>query len=420
MPRDTPERGQRRRGLTDKSIAKLPRGWPPTPPGGKPKPRKGAPRRYILRDEEMRGLYVRVPPFGPIVFAAIARDPFGKQILATLGTTSDLTIGQARDRAREAIRRIKKGEPAFEPPKLKPESVAVVTANWLSRHVEKNQLRTAPELRRICERYILPFWADRDFVDIRRSDIAMLLDRIEDKHGPSMADGVLKVLRSVSSWVQSGDDTYVPPFAKNMRRVSKEDRQRERVLGDDELRRIWDTAGDAGPFGRLVKLLLLTAQRKDKVRTLKWDDIADGVWTIATEKREKGNAGALRLPQVALDLIDAQPRFATNPFVFAGKRDAAWLFDNRLKLKLDTDSGDNDWRLHDLRRTARSLMSRAGVQSEHAERVLGHAIGGVQGIYNRHPYFNEKGDALLSLAALIERIVNPPAANVVPLHEAVS
>jgi integrase len=406
MPRDTPERSQRRRGLTDKMLASM----------------KRKPKRYIERDPEMRGLYVRVPPDGPIVFAAVARDPFGKQVLATIGTTSDLTIGQARDRAREAIRRIKKGQPAKEEVKPKPESVAVVTANWLNRHVAKNQLRTAPELRRICARYILPYWADRDFVEIKRSDIAMLLDRIEDKHGPSMADSVLKVLRSISSWVQSRDDTYVPPFAKNMRRVSKEDRQRERVLSDDELRRIWDAAGDAGPFGRLVKLLLLTAQRRDKVRTLRWDDLSPdgGVWTIATERREKGNAGALRLPQVALDLIAAQPRLAANPFVFAGKRDGAWLFDTRLKLKLDTDSGVSGWRLHDLRRTSRSLMSRAGVLSEHAERVLGHAIGGVEGIYNRHSYFAEKADALLKLAALIERIVHQQPNNVVPLREVVS
>jgi hypothetical protein len=65
-------------------------------------------------------------------------------------------------------------------------------------------------------------------------------------------------------------------------------------------------------------------------------------------------------------------------------------------------------------------MSRAGVQSEHAERVLGHAIGGVEGIYDRHAYTEEKADVLRRLAALIERIINPPGDNVVALHEAVS
>jgi integrase len=74
------------------------------------------------------------------------------------------------------------------------------------------------------------------------------------------------------------------------------------------------------------------------------------------------------------------------------------------------------WVLHDLRRTARSLMARAGIADNIAERVLGHAIGGVQGVYNRHSYLAEKTEALQRLATLVETILNPPAkTNVVPL-----
>ena len=80
--------------------------------------------------------------------------------------------------------------------------------------------------------------------------------------------------------------------------------------------------------------------------------------------------------------------------------------------------GVTGWTLHDLRRTSRSLLSRAGVRPDIAERVLGHAVGGVEGIYDRHRYDDEKADALARLAAPIERIVNPPAGNVVPLREA--
>lgn len=78
------------------------------------------------------------------------------------------------------------------------------------------------------------------------------------------------------------------------------------------------------------------------------------------------------------------------------------------------------WKLHDLRRTARSLMSRAGVRPDIGERCLGHAVGGVEGIYDRHHYRDEMADALRRLAALIERIVNPPAGNVVPFEAAAS
>jgi integrase len=393
---------QRRRGMTDKMVGTLPR---------KAKP-------YILADPEMRGHYVRVPPHGPIVFAAVARDPYGRQIWARLGSTVELTINQARDRAREVIRRIKEGKPAFEPPPVKPESVAVVVSNWLRRHVDKNNLRTADEIKRVIERYILPYWADRNFVELRRSDVAALLDVIEDKHGARTADVVLATVRSIASWVQSRDDSYTPPFAKGMRRVSKQQHQRLRILDDNELRKIWLAANNTKRIGPLVQLLLLTAQRREKLLTLRWDDIdGDGVWTIRTDEREKGNPGRLQLPKLALDIVQAQPRFVGNPHVFAGPGAKPWLVTSKFKRRLDDQSGVSDWRLHDLRRTARSLMSRAGVQSEVGERVLGHAIGGVEGIYNRHSYDAEKADALRKLAALIERIATPPGDNATLDHE---
>ena len=78
-----------------------------------------------------------------------------------------------------------------------------------------------------------------------------------------------------------------------------------------------------------------------------------------------------------------------------------------------------NWTLHDLRRTARSLMSRAGVNTDIAERCLGHVIRGVRGVYDRHAYYDEKKHAFKELAALVERIVNPPADNVVPLRKEV-
>jgi integrase len=166
-------------------------------------------------------------------------------------------------------------------------------------------------------------------------------------------------------------------------------------------------------------LLLLTAQRREKLTTLRWDDVdPQGVWTIRTEEREKGNAGTLQLPKLALDIIQAQPRFVGNPYTFSSQNGGRWEVSSKLKRRLDQQSGVTGWRLHDLRRTARSLMSRAGVQSEHAERVLGHAIRGVEGIYNRHSYDAEKADVLRKLAALIERIVTPPSPNVVPLEHA--
>jgi integrase len=105
---------------------------------------------------------------------------------------------------------------------------------------------------------------------------------------------------------------------------------------------------------------------------------------------------------MALDIINARPRYASNPYVFAARGDAYWQHFSGYHDKICIN---DHWTLHDLRRTARSLMSRAGVRPDIAERVMGHAMGGVEGIYDRHRYTEEKGDALSKLAALIERVV---------------
>jgi integrase len=189
-----------------------------------------------------------------------------------------------------------------------------------------------------------------------------------------------------------------------MGRVLKGEGRRDRILADNEICAIWKAPGQYGDF---VRLGLLTGQRREKLATMRWDDIQDGIWNIRTEAREKGNAGRLKLPQVALDIIARQPRFASNASVFAGRDSGPTtvFYDGRHKARFDERCGVKNWTIHDLRRSARSLMSRAGVLSDHAERVLGHAIGGVEGIYNRHGYDAEKAEALEKLAGLIEQIV---------------
>ena len=103
------------------------------------------------------------------------------------------------------------------------------------------------------------------------------------------------------------------PFnARGQRRSSGA--KRSRILDDDELREVWKEADSSGSFGALIKTLLLTGQRRGAVLWMRWDDIsADGVWTIASEAREKINAGSLKLPAQVLQIINAQPRLASNP-----------------------------------------------------------------------------------------------------------
>jgi integrase len=393
----------KRRGLTDKQVASLPR----------------KEKRYTLPDPEQLGHYLRVPAKSSraaIAFAAVARSPGpdGKQIWTTVGTVDALGIDQARELAREAIRRIKSGRPATEAPKP---TVKEVAEQWLERRVRKNEFRTAPEMERIVNQYIVPRIGERVFVEVRRKDIAELLDRIEDDHGKQMADGVLKVFRAISRWVQQRDEDYSPPLTAGMSRVTKAEARRKRILDDEEIRAVW---GAQGQYGDFVRLALLTGQRRDKLHTLRWDDLdANGVWSIRTAPREKGNPGKLKLPKVALNIVRAQPRLVGNPHVFAGQRGtgpAAAFGAGQYKTQFDKLCGVKNWRVHDLRRTARSLMARAGVQTEIAERVLGHAQGELIEIYDRHNYQTEMGLALEKLAALIDLIINQPSKNVVAIR----
>jgi integrase len=388
---------QRRRSLTDKQVAAL------------PKKRK----RYPYADPEMRGHYVRVMPEGANVFVAMARDPFGKQVWATLGNADVLTIEESRDRARAAIRRIKDGLPPFEAPPVKPDSYEAVALKFLELHVDKEGLRSAPEVERLLRKFVLPHWGRRDFVSIRRRDINELLDSIA-KDSAWNADHVLSIIRKISNWHATRDDDYVSPFVKGMRRTRSESRERDRILDDGELRKVWTQAEANGTFGALVRVLLLTAQRRSAVVGMKWSDItADGVWEIDTEERMKGTADAVQLPKEALAIINAQPRFQSNPYVFAAARgDGPLNGFNKRKADFDQACGVTGWTLHDLRRTARSLMSRAQVPNEHAEHALGHRLAGVRKIYDRFEYFEEKTSALARLAALINSIVNPPPGNV--------
>jgi integrase len=389
-----------RKTLSDKGVAAL-------------KPRAA---RYAVPDPELCGLFIRVQPTGSKTYAAVTVAPSGKQIWTTIGRSDAMSIREARTKARRVRARVQQGLPADDdkPNELSFEEVAKL---WLERHVRRNGLRSESEILRQLRMNIFPAWSLRPFLGIRRSDIAALLDEVEDRHGARQADYVLAITRSIMNFHALRDDDYVPPIARGMRRQSPHAQARARILSDDELRLIWHAAETDGTFGALIRLCLLTAQRRTKVLSMRWDDVTPvGEWTIPTEPREKGNPGKLRLPNAAIATIRAQPHTA-NPYVLAGRADGPFRGLARAKTRFDGKlPAMPRWTLHDLRRSARSLMSRAGIRPEIAERVLGHVVGGtVQQTYDRHDYASEIEDALLRLAALIESIV-VPRENVIPLQ----
>jgi integrase len=256
--------------------------------------------------------------------------------------------------------------------------------------------------------------------------VTKLLDLVEDGSGPRQADTVLTVLRSIMNFHATRTDDYSPPLVRGMSRDDRHKKKRARILNDDEIRIIWMVAKANGSFGAIIQLALLTAQRRAKLAAMRWADVSiDGVWAIPAEEREKGNAGALVLPEAAVDIIRSQKHVADNPHVFPGRGERAFNSFSSCKKAFDAKVADvlgekplPGWTLHDLRRSSRSLMARAGVQSDIAERVMGHAIEGVEGVYDRHGYEQEKADALAKLAGLIALILEPPAENVVALDRA--
>lgn len=387
-------------------------------------------KRQVIFDEATTGLALIVTPRGKKGFSIVARDPAGKQVWKSIGQPGKMTVTEARAKARIGVDRIKAGAAEIFPeekPAAAPETFKAVASRFLARWVDKGgrrqdgvPLRSKGEIERQLNAYVYPVWKDKPFLSIRRGTVADLIDDLVDNRGAVQADRVLATLSTLFNWYQLRDDDYVSPVVRGMRRSgSYTDRARARTLDDDEIKAVWAACGGLGMHGALVRIALLTGQRKAKLATMRWQDIdAEGVWIIPTEAREKNNPGALKLPQMARDVIAAQSEVEGNPYVFAGRGAKAFNSFSAGKRDIDTKVKIAPWVFHDLRRTSKSLMARAGVRPDISERVLGHVIPGVEGTYDRHSYSDEKAKALKALAELLGRILNPPGENVVPLKEA--
>jgi integrase len=183
---------------------------------------------------------------------------------------------------------------------------------------------------------------------------------------------------------------------------------RERVLSNEEIRKVWHGAEEMGyPFGSVVQLLMLTALRLNEVAKAKWDDIdlEVGVWRIPRENVKADRSHEVPLSKQAIAIFKALPRF-TDAYVFtstAGKSHISGF--SKAKARLDKFSGVTDWRLHDLRRTAGTNMAKLGVPVYTISRVLNHAQGGVTAIYDRHSYMPEKKEALKKWARKLDQIL---------------
>jgi integrase len=387
-----PQRRNRRAKFDDDTIAGI---------------KRKAKRRTIV-DPLSNNLFLRIPAIGSnaaVSFTAVVRNSLGKQLWVKLGHHPGMTVAQARDRAAAVVQRVRQNLPPVEPPPVAPDSVADTCAAWVKRYVKPRKMRTEASIVRNISKHILPAIGGRPFKSLRRSDIAALADKIEDDSGARQADVVMQILRSVSNWVASRDDDFVPVFVKGMKRDVAG--PRSRTLDDDEIRKIWIAAQGEGVFGALVMLLLLLGQRRSITVNMRHEHISDGVWSIPHESdRAKGNVQQVRLPQLALDIIAAQPRL--NDYVLPAMHgDGPAHNFTRGKARLDRKSGVSGWVLHDCRRVFRSIASRVGTDRDHNERTLGHRPKGVDArVYDQHHYFEEKSMVVAKVADEISAIVN--------------
>jgi integrase len=351
-----------------------------------------------------------------------------------------LTLTQARNEAKAKLGAVAKGgDPLAErlAERRRQEGAATNTLKAITEEYfkrEGSKLRSAEARQSVFTRLIYPAFGARQINEIKRSEIVRLLDKVQDDQGPHMAQKVLAFLSKLFNWHASRDDDFLTPIRRGMARTKLKETARDRVLSDDEIRALWRAAEAAeGPFGRLVKFLLLTATRRNEAaRMTRGEVLPNGDWIIPAERMKAKQEHLIPLSPTAKAIIDGIPKLGPYVFTTAGRcptnnfgkckteLEAAMLAELRKMAQQRGDSAAEivlePWVIHDLRRTARSLMSRAKVNVDVAERCLAHVISGVRGTYDRYAYRDEKRDAFQRLAALVEHIVNPPVANVLPLR----
>jgi integrase len=375
--------------------------------------------RTVYWDSEMSGFGVMVMATGHKSFVAQYRS-HGRSRRFTIGSAARIDLDTARKRARQIFGAVAHGSDPVADKRREAEadrhSLKAVCENYLAR--EGGKLRTTEERRATLARLVYPRLGARQVDDIRRLDIVRLLDDIEDTRGPAMADQVLAILRRVFNWHAIRDDDFRSPIVRGMNRRDAEAHIRERVLSDAELASVWKAAGTyLGPWRQFVRFLLLTACRRTEASEMRWDELSGDLWNLPRQRVKTDTDVSLPLSTAAMKVLDEVPRIEGCPFVFSTDGRSPISGFSTFKLKFDAACGVAGWRLHDLRRTARSLLSRAGISPDVGERCLGHRIAGIRGVYDQHSYISEMRHAFEALAAQIDRVVNPPAANVVALRD---
>jgi integrase len=405
----------------------------------------------ILADSEIKGFVVRRLDSGAATFGYRYRDKTtGKQRWIGLGLHGTITADEARTlakkragevaHARDPVAEQEESRAAAKLAKLADtNTVDAILDKFEARHVKG--LRSGDQVVAAFINHVRPRIGSKSIYDLKRRDIVEMLDLIEDESGPVMADRVLAHVRKAFNWWMVQDEDFKSPIVRGMARTKPKERSRKRTLTDDEIREVWAALdrleGAPACYPAYVRNLLLTMTRRNESSRMHLMELEGDLWVIPAERYKSKHDHVIPLSAMALENLKTAPPAAKGQnsyFLFStetrnrpmGKKPFSGF--SKAKAELDgqiakTRKADGKpkmprWTLHDLRRTGRTLMSRAGISDDHAERAMGHVITGVRGTYDRYEYLEEKRKAFEALAQLVGMILNPPAGNVVKLERA--
>jgi integrase len=387
--------------------------------------------RLEIMDTEARGLAVRVTPNG-IKSWAIRYSPRGSdQRRASYGTYPSISLAEARTRTRDVAAAGSRGfdliaqeaRAAEEARKSadRPDTLAELLDLYLSDYCKGNQRRWQLT-ERMFDAHVKPTIGDVRLIELRPADIVEMLDDLENEKGlRAQVNRVRSQVVAALNWAIEREWIETNPAAAIRKR--KIESARDRVLSHDELRAIWRTAdGLTNPSRAFVKALILTGQRRDEVRCIKWTelDLDDRLWTLPAARNKGKREHKVPLANAVVELLDELPRLGPFAFTVGGTKPYAGT--KRLKEILDRDSAVSGWVLHDIRRTVHSGLAELHIAEEVAERVLNHADKGLGKVYNRHSYLAEMRAALEAWAMHIAVIVGDArdGANVSSFERAVA
>jgi integrase len=381
--------------LTDKTVPAL------TLPAGK--------SEVIYFDDRLAGFGLRLRAGGA---RWIFQYRTGRQQRRlTLGALGAMTAARARSVAEDLDARVHLGGD----PQGEKASARLRTQQTFRKTADAFLLFQEPALRpatlAATRRYLLAHARSLHNVDVKeitRPDVATLLTRVEREHGPVAANRARSALSAMFSWAMCEGLTDVnPTVATNLRAETP----RDRVLTNDEIYAIW-RALQSDDYSDIIRLLLLTGQRRGEIGDLRWDEIDfdHASATLPASRTKNNRPHEVPLSAPVLDILRARHRH--RDFVFgtygAGGFNGWAKARQRLDATIAPGAISQVWTIHDLRRTCATHMADIGIEPHVIEAVLNHQSGsrrGVAGTYNRSRYAPQKRQALDRWAAHLSAIV---------------